>query len=269
MNDICVVIPMFNFNEMTQKAVELTLQNAGIGCDVLVVDDASATPFKCDSERVRIIRNENNMGFTNSINKGILDCQDKYKYIMLLNNDTEPQTNFLKHLIQVMEEDRDIAVASSVRYVNANGEEIYEYEGSDWMRGFVKSSNKIQGDIRMVEWVPFCSVLLSLEAIRSVGLLDKRMRDHCSDNDWCARANYLGYRVAVVSKSIVRHYRSVTIKSSPENLTFSQDQKLFLESIMGFNLAKLLSRLPMDSERKHWGILGFQIVKENEVCPTS
>lgn len=257
MKKVCIVIPMFNFNEMTEKCVNLARKNAGMDdVDILVVDNGSAKEYAAQDGEL-VINLSTNTGFTNAVNEGIKWCSHYYKYIMLLNNDTEPYPGYLKALVDVMDSDNKIAVASSVRKVPMNGEGSYELGGMDWMRGHSKLAWQKEHDVMDFEWVPFCSVILRYDIIRELGLLDKNMKNYCSDNDFCARARMAGYRVVVVPQSEVLHYRGVTVIENKDNLDLGMDQKLFLEKLSGLTWQTLLDKMPLDVERNIWGRINF------------
>jgi len=257
----CIIIPMYNFNGMTTECINFVKKNSGIDCNILVVDDGSEHKF--EDNRVDIYRHETNLGFTRSVNDAISLCGNAYEYIMLLNNDTEPCENFLKNLVDVMDKDKDIAIASSVRRVPKNGEGSYELEGADWIRGHLKLGWQKGNGVDFVTWVPFCSVILRTNIIHELGLLDKRMKNYCSDNDYCARAIQAGYKVALVHDSEVLHHRGTTILSNKEKLgtSLGEDQKIFLEKLSGFSWQTLLTKMPLDHEQNTWGEIAFEVVK--------
>src|SRR3990167_10948367 len=114
MNKICIVIPMYNHSEMTRKCVKLCKKNAWVDHDILVVDDGSFESYiGYDGEFVH--RLKENSGFTNATNQGILWCGDRYDYIHLLNNDTEPEPGFLRILADFLNTNPVVGIAASVR----------------------------------------------------------------------------------------------------------------------------------------------------------
>ena len=262
MPNVCVIIPMYNFNGMTTTAIDFCIKNAGIEHDIIVVDDYSIHPF--EDSRVKVLRNDKNMGFTYSINRGILECDNKYDYIMILNNDTEAYPDFLKNLVTAMEAYPIVGIAGSTRYVPKNGAGTYELYGADWIRGCSNLSDKQLDGVIECCWVTFCCVLLRNSVIREIGLLDKRMRNYCSDNDYCARVVQAGYKVIVVNNSVVLHYRGTTITDHEEILKpfIKSDQKVFLEKLSGLQWQKLLMQLPLDVAQNIWGRLSFDTYKK-------
>ncbi len=262
MKDVLIIIPMYNFAEMTKTAIDYALANAGMDVDILVVDDGSAKPFYDD--RVESIRLVKNSGFTNAVNQGILWAGDQYKYIHILNNDTRAEPDFIKHLYETMEKDENIAVAGSVRIkTDQDGKVMYENYGADLARGYcLFSADEILVDELDTWWIPFCSVMLSMKAIRYLGLLNPYLRNHCSDNEFCVKARINGWRVVLVTKSKVHHIHQVTMLSN--GITAEDDQKRFLEIISGLKYGDVMKEIPIDFPRDLWGKVKFQLISRNE-----
>ena len=246
---------MFNRNEMTDTCVELTIERAGVDCDILVVDDGSEENY--DNVKVNVLRLEENSGFTNAVNKGILWCADIYKYVHLLNNDTEPEFDFIKHLYEVMEADNGIGIASSSRIHKNNDEFLYiENYGLDLVRGHqLISKMDLPSEVIDVEWLPTCSSLIRMDMIREIGLFDKRFRNHCSDAEYCVRARMWDWRVVLVPKSRVLHHWSQTTMAN--HINPEDDQRKFIGKLAGLQYAELMKRMPLDCEKKTYGQLQF------------
>lgn len=259
MNKICVVIPMYGKHEYTKMCVSMCKTLAGIPVDILVVDDGSKIPFEFDG--VEVLRLEQNTGFTNAANQGILVAQKReYEYVHLLNNDTEHDADFIKHLLDVME-DKSVAIASSIRIHRNNPENMrVELFGTDLIRGH----QQMCADGKVVEpiscnWVPLCSSLIRMDVIREIGLLDKRMRMYSSDNDYCFRAKIAGYKVIVVPKSRVHHVRGGTTNNSIDP---SLDQRVLIEKMAGIHYASLMKEMPLDSESNTYGCIEFSVYQK-------
>jgi GT2 family glycosyltransferase len=258
---ICVVIPMYGKAELTNRCIDYCRANARIEHDILVVDDGSPEPFK--HMGVEVLRLEENRGFTNAVNQGILACYDRYEYIHLLNNDTEPQHNFLKLLYDVMEADPVIGIAGSARILETDSPHNIELHGMDLIRGYQLCTNgNIPNDIIFTHWVPLCSALIRYEMIQYIGLLDRRMKVWCSDNDYCIRANFNGWNVAVIPKSLVKHIHAATTNTVQGKYSVQADQQVLLEKMSGFQYADLMTKLPLDCESNTWGKIEFTVNKK-------
>jgi len=262
---ICVIIPMHGFAEMTRKCIDYTIKNAGIQHTILVVDDGSPEPFHDD--RVNTIRLEKNLGFTGATNAGILWAMDrKYDYVLLLNNDTEPEPDFMRFLLEALFKDSEIGVAGSTRIIyDKEGDPLIENFGVDLISGYqAYTKDALDKDRVYVAWLPVCSALIPMEVIKYVGLLDKRMKTYCSDNDFCMRAQALGYRIALVPDSKIKHFHQTTTKHLKLYNQATLDQRVLLEKLSCSLQRQLLETYPICWSEKTWGKLIFSVYKKEK-----
>lgn len=262
---VVVVIPMFGKAEYTRECVRLTKLNYGTGepIEILVVDDGSSEPFV--DPTINVIRLEKNSGFTAASNAGILWAQYRNAdYVLLLNNDTEPEFGFLQELLVVMESDSTIGIAASVRVHPDREGHKYELCGSDIIRGYQHFTDlkSIDGapEVLDANWIPLCSGFLRMDMIREIGLLDKRFRNHCSDSEMCLRAKFNYWKVMLATKSRVVHHLSVT--TTANGVVVDDDQRIFLEKLAGLETQKLLAAMPLDGEAGTYGRLSFEVYKK-------
>lgn len=271
MKRVCVIIPMYGKEDYTRRCIEFVKESTKLNyvkIDIVVVDDGSKTPFV--EKSVKVIRLNQNTGFTNASNQGILYALDymgyedgrKYDYIHLLNNDTEPFEGFIDHLLYKMETDRSIAIASSVRIHHKGGSYDAELYGIDLIRGYqaVTKLENLKNETIECNWVPLCSSLIRPSVIKEVGLLDKYMRNHSSDLDYCLRVKMAGYKIVVVTDSRVIHHHEVT--TSEHKISPEQDQRVLLEKLTGLGYAQFMSRIPLDAESNTYGKLTFEVYKK-------
>ncbi len=261
---ILIVIPMFGKTEYTQKCVDITTLNYGTGypIEILVVDDGSHEPYI--NPKINVLRLEENSGFTNAVNQGILWGRDRFDYILLLNNDTEPEPGFLKELVDVMEADESIGIAGSVRRHPNREPQCIELCGSDLIRGYQYFTDQKTLDLAPgpidCNWIPLCSGLLRMSMIRDIGLLDKKFRNHCSDSSYCLYAKIRGWKVMMVPRSVVVHHLSIT--TTANNVMVDDDQRKFLEQLAGLEYAKMMLAMPLDGEKKTYGKLTFEVYQK-------
>ena len=258
MNDIAVIIPMHNLPELTDRCVDATIKNAGLQVDIIVVDDGSTIPYKND--KVSIIRHDVNMGFTEAINTGIRHCIGKYEYIHLLSNDTIPCMDFSKKLYETLQSNEKIAVASSVRETPVDGVVYADLYPQDILSGYsggIKAEEVQRDGIRYCPWIPFCSLMIRTDIILRVGLLDSRMRNYCSDNDFCVRAGELGYDTVLVYGSRVEHIHGITMTT--HNFVTYHDNKVMAQKVRCDYRRELLDNMPLDFAEDVWGKLEFTI----------
>lgn len=256
---VCVIISAYEFPEMTKKCIDVTMENAGIEHDILLVDDGSPEPIT--DPRVEVFRIPENGGWTKANNKGILFCSNRYEYVCLLNNDTEPRKDFLKLMVDIMDADKSIGVASPVRVDYRDGAFMFkEYHPADIIKGTFLCSDKDDvglDDVVNVPWLPGVALLISTMAIRYVGLFDERMRTYCSDNDYCNRMHNMGYRVVLVTKSEVTHHFGTSALKN--RLLATDEQKVLLNKLSCKVNRKLFNDYPINAIDKEWGALKFDV----------
>jgi len=99
--EISIVIPVYNKADYTLTCLDsLSKHKSKYTFEVIVVDNASSdrTPLLVAKvPGIKYIRNKNNEGFVGGCNKGVNLAQGKV--IVLLNNDTVVQTNWLDALV--------------------------------------------------------------------------------------------------------------------------------------------------------------------------
>jgi len=262
MNKILVIIPMFGKAEYTDKCVELTFKHAGVPVDILVVDDGSPGIYL--NNDVEVLRLPKNTGYTNATNQGILWAQERnYDYVLLLNNDTEPREQFVKLLLDCLTSDETVGIASSARFCPKEGGSYYvELYGMDLLRGIqaVTDPEHLKDEMIQCNWVPVSCALVRMSVIREVGLLDKKMRTHSSDLEFCLRVKIAGYKIIIVTMSQAVHFHEVTTKE--HGITPERDQKVLLEHLSGMYYAQFMKVMPLDHDSKTWGKLEFIYFKK-------
>lgn len=275
MKNICIVIPMFGKPELTDRCIEFCNENAGVPHDIIVVDDCSGEPYVVDKEKLlpdqewthglSVLRLPENQGFTGAANAGILWCGDRYAYIHLMNNDTEARENFLKILYDVLEKEAGIGIAGSARIVQHEDKNVYELVAADLVSGFHtfvdEAGHKKLPELIHAHWFPLCSAMIRHELIREIGLLDKRMRMWCSDNDFCVRANFAGWNTTLVPASVVYHIHQATT-GKVLGSKVKEDQDILMRKIMNVDYAVLCDKMPLDSGSKTWGKVDFKVYRK-------
>lgn len=110
MLDFSVIIPNWNGEGYVARCVAATIQSAqatGLDHEVLVVDDASedSSPdlIAHDFPRVRLLRNARNIGFGQTVNRGVAEAEGRF--IVLLNNDLVPKDDMIAQMLDPMHQD--------------------------------------------------------------------------------------------------------------------------------------------------------------------
>jgi GT2 family glycosyltransferase len=206
--------------------------------EVIVVDngstDGSVNFVRKFFKWVRIVENEENLGFCEGNNRGYK--ASKGKYVVLLNNDTVVEPEWLSEMMKIIEKNESIgACACKVKLFsernlfNSAGIELDVY-GFAFSRGLPCRNNYEQdkGQYDKIEEV-FSSygaaMMVRKSAIKRVGFLNPDFKMWFEEIDFCWRLRLAGYKIFYVPTAIVYHKLFSTQKTS----VFSKKQKFFLE----------------------------------------
>jgi GT2 family glycosyltransferase len=214
--NISVVIPNFNGQNLLSRNLPKVFDAVG-DAEVIVIDDASKDGSLKVLERfgtkIKIIKNEKNLGFSASINKGVKGA--KGEIVVLLNTDVVPEKMFLAPLISHFKDANIFAVGCMDKSIE-KGKVILRGRGvGKWKRGlFVHSRGEV--DKTNTLWVNGGSGAFRKSAWEKLGGLDEIYSPfYWEDIDLSYRALKSGYKIVFESKSIVVHeHEKGAIKSA-------------------------------------------------------
>jgi len=169
------------------------------------------------NRRLILIENEKNYGFAEGNNIAIRYALKTLNpdYLLLLNNDTVVEENFLSELIRVASQDEKNGIlGSKVYYYNYRGQrDIIHSAGAHINTKFglcppIGLSEKDRGqydEVRRVDYVEGACMLVKRNVIDTIGLLDPIFFAYWEETDWCCRADKKGYNVIYVPQAKIWH----------------------------------------------------------------
>lgn len=265
-----VVILNWNTREYLERFLPPLIESVrGLDAGVIVADnastDGSAETVSAHFPEARVLRFEENLGFTGGYNRAfgiLLEEPDAPEYIVLINSDIEvvpgwlePLTGWLDShpecgicgpkLHALTREGDDFRKSSRFEYAGAAGGRIDRY-GFPYCRGRVPGRTEEdfgQYDTpKEVFWVSGACLVTRASLWRRLGGLDGRFFAHMEEIDYCWRAQLEGFNVSVVPQSCVYHLGGGTLpQSSPFKLRLNyRNCLLMLEG----NLAATIGEKP-------------------------
>lgn len=223
MPSVFIIIVNWNGFWDTSECIRSILNISYDNYTIIVVDnsdkDESKELAKIFSE-VITLRSETNLGFAGGNNLGIEYALGKgADYILLLNNDTTVEKDFLNILVDSASNNKNIGITvPQINYYNephkiwSAGGTISKIRGS----GFAETNtweNKVERKDKSVSFVSGCCMLIKKEVIKKVGMFDEMFFLYVEDTDLCFRVLKAGYSINVVSKTKIYH----KIKGSTRN----------------------------------------------------
>lgn len=127
---VSVLMPVFNSSRYIKESVESVLSQSFNDFEFVIVDDGSTdeTPaileeYALQDNRIRIIRNEKNMGIVYALNRGLKVCHGDY--IVRMDADDVATQDRLKKQVAAMEADSRICVlGGALTYIDAEGNDL-------------------------------------------------------------------------------------------------------------------------------------------------
>jgi hypothetical protein len=206
-----VVVLNFNGASFLEACLGSLLQGSYSGFDTFLVDnrsqDESVKLVRRRFPGVRIILNEDNLGFAAAYDR-VLRSLD-YEYIVLLNNDTVVDGNWLPRLVEVVEANPRVAACTSKvllaedRSVVDHAGGVFTIIGSGMEFGKWGMNQVCHGQPSEVGFGTGCSLLVRRSAYLEVGGFDPEYGFYHEDVDLCWKFRMFGYSVIHVPESIV------------------------------------------------------------------
>jgi len=171
------------------------------------------------------IRSETNLGFSGGNNLGIkYALKNEADYILLINNDTIVEKDFLDILVEVVVKNQSIGLAvPKINYYNNPSRIWYAGGYISKLRGAAVTIGKGKLDNFYTEnkYVTFatgCCLLIDKKVINDVGLMDEKYFLYLEDADYCLRAVESGYKILCVPQSKIFHKINSSTFQKYENL---------------------------------------------------
>jgi GT2 family glycosyltransferase len=224
--DLSIIIVNWNTCDLLAQCLESVLDEMhrlpGLEIETLVVDNASTdhsiSMLQEQFPWVRLIENQENVGFAAANNQAIQ--QSTGRYVLLLNPDTEVEPGALAALISFLDTHPQ-AGATGAQLLNPDGTlqtscypfptltgELWRllhldalcpfgvYHMADWDMGLPREVEVIQG----------AALMLRREALDQVGFLDDQYFMYTEEVDLCYRLKKGGWSLYWVPQAKVVHY---------------------------------------------------------------
>lgn len=241
---VSIIILNWNGWKDTLECLKSLENNNYSNYRVVVVDNGSTDDSldklqDIESDRVSLISLEANWGFSGGNNFGVKRAlENETDYVLLLNNDTVVEKNFLSELVKEAEKNPKAGLF---------GPKIYYYNDKNriWFAGGRISVNPLEvsgthiglnkidkgqyDKVKKVDYITGCCLLIKKEVIEKVGFLDEDYFLYYEDADYGWRAKKAGYNCLFVPKAKIWHKCSAgTIEGSSSYIYYHTRNALMM-----------------------------------------
>ncbi len=195
-----VVIPNYNGKAFMQDCLTALAKQTSIEFEVLVVDncsaDGSADGLEVWYPGVKVLKLDQNYGFSRAVNEGIR--RSACEYVILLNNDTIPFPDYVEQLINAMDADKR-RFSVSPKMIQAYHRELLDDAGDSYcllgwayQRGVGQPIDQFSKGGRIFSACAGAAIYRR-EVFEQIGYFDERHFAYLEDIDVGYRALIHGY----------------------------------------------------------------------------
>ncbi len=241
---VSIIIVNLNGKRFLQKCLGSVLNQSYRNFELVFFDnnsDDGSPEFVRDNfkdERIRIIESAANTGYAGGCNEAVKHAANDL--IVLLNNDTETERNWLKYLAEAVKEKGTIASS----FVITQGIDTRYYQTNGSVSYCMYNVMNIFRNIEDVFYPNGCSLIFRKSEISFP--FDSDYFYYSEDLYLGLKARFMGMEVKFARESVVRHLGGGT--SSADSLkTFYRERNRYLNLYTFFSISFLIRSLPVIS----------------------
>lgn len=222
---VSVVIPNWNGLHLLQACLAALDSQIFSDFEIIVVDngssDGSVPWLQRQSGQIRSIFLDKNTGFPAAVNRGI-EASDA-AYIVLLNNDTIPDKDWLKNLVDAMDKNLQATFGAS-RILLHQPPHLIDSAGDGFnirFGGFNIGAGDTADSHSDACWVfGACAgaAIYRRELFEDIGLFDEDYFLVFEDVDLSLRAQLAGHRCQYIPNAVVYHHRGASTATASEEV---------------------------------------------------
>lgn len=240
MPTVSIIIVNYNNAKDTIGCLESLKKMTYPNYEVVVVDNCSTEVKELTNymanQRFKLLQLNENIGFAGGNNAGIRFSQEKFKeldYVLLLNNDTIVESDFLQPLVNECEKDSEVgACCSHINYYDRPDDTWYSGGGIRWIIGtpFHRTEKRKMIQARDEDFLTGCVLLVPIHIIQSAGYLPEDYFLYFEDVAYSLELKKAGYRLRYVPGSLVYHKVQATTgyRSPLSNYYGTRNNLLFM-----------------------------------------
>lgn len=217
MYDVSVVIPNYNGIKYLEHCLEALEKQRGVSFEAIIVDncsqDESARKAAEKFPQYVYLYLDQNYGFCRAVNEGIK--QAEAPFVVLLNNDTEVEQDFLRNLLDRIRQDENI-FSVEARMMQYHDRERIDSAGTSYSAlGWASANGKDQKAERFLSSRSVFAACAGAAIYRKalfdeIGYFDEEHFAYLEDIDVGYRAKIYGYRNVYEPSAVVHHVGSGT-----------------------------------------------------------
>jgi GT2 family glycosyltransferase len=216
---VSVVTPNYNGEKFLKTFFESLNEDCEYIDEVIIVDNGSTDKSKeyiksnTFNFPVKLIENNENVGFSPAVNQGILEARNEY--IFSLNNDTEVRKGSVRALVDLISSSDDI-FSVQAKMLQYDNKELIDDVGDEYnLLAWTKKTGENHSSSEYVEVREIFSscagaAMYKKSILNEIGMFDDNFFAYMEDVDLAIRSKINGYRNLLCPDAVVYHIGSAT-----------------------------------------------------------
>ena len=254
-----IVILNFNGKHHLENFLPSVCASAYEGVDIWVADNASTDDsisfLQKNYPNIKLIQLPENYGFAEGYNQALR--QIEADYYVLLNSDVEVTPDWIRPIIDIMENDPKIAAAQP-KILAYTDKHLFEHAGAagGWMdnlgypfcRGRILSHREADegqyDEVQEIFWASGAAMFVRAKLYHEAGGLDGDFFAHMEEIDLCWRLKRLGYSVVAQPQSVVYHVGGGTLDIENPRKAFLNFRNSLFTLLKNETAGRLIGLIP-------------------------
>ncbi|MFC1711444.1 glycosyltransferase family 2 protein [Patescibacteria group bacterium] len=235
---LSIIIPSFNTKELLKACLRsIYKETQGISFEIIVVDNASndstVNMLKTSFPEVKLIVNQQNLGFAKANNQGLKKALGKN--ILLLNSDTIILDKAINKCLRFMESKENIDILGCKLL---NKDKTTQPSGgyfpklrqifymmffiddlpvlNNFLKAYQVTNKKFYQKTQQLDWVTGAFILLKKQVLDKLNGFDEKFFMYAEEVDLCFRAKKAGYKVWFFNDAKIIHLKGKSSKKGFE-----------------------------------------------------
>lgn len=256
---VSIIILNYNGGDLVVRCLKSVLSLDYKNFEVVLLDNNStdgsmelvANAFASDP-RVKLIRNEKNLGYAEGNNVGVQ--KSKGEYLVFLNNDVLVDPLFLTELVEEMKKEHSVAAAQcKLMFMDHptlfySAGHYFDFFGVVHVLGEFEEDNGQYDHVYDVFGAHGAAFIVRRDLFLKAGRFDSDFFLLFEESDLCWRFWLMGYRVVFVPKAVAYHKHGFAHKRSSfgkeASLTYFYVRNRLNSMLKNYSWSRLLTFLP-------------------------
>ncbi len=236
MVDVSIIIVNWNTKDLLLNCIEsLYNETHNATMEIIVVDngskDGSPVAVKSKYPQIKIICNNENLGFAKANNIGIAESVGRF--VCLVNSDIKALDEVVDRLVEYMDQHTEIGAIGpktvnddmSIRVNTRRFPTLWNTICETFFLTEIFPNNKLfrgrtmtwfsHEETMNVDVLSGCFLMVRREVVEKVGTLDDRFFIYGEDTDWCKRMHINNWQVVFFAETKAIHYAGASSSAAP------------------------------------------------------